>query len=86
MTHISNNLKSAVDILLFVAFDLAEYAANIEIQLIEEKKKIMNQYFLYFNEIHNSNLEKEELFDGSVKKNFVLKKMSSHLVYPKNVD
>lgn len=46
----------------------------------------MNQYFLYFNEIHNSNLEKEELFDGSVKKNFVLKKMSSHLVYPKNVD
>lgn len=39
MTHISNNLKSAVDILLFVAFDLAEYAANIEIQLIEEKKR-----------------------------------------------
>lgn len=38
MTHISNNLKSAVDILLFVAFDLAEYAPNIEIQLIEEKK------------------------------------------------
>lgn len=38
MTHISNNLKSAVDILLFVAFDLAEYATNIEIQLIEEKK------------------------------------------------
>lgn len=34
----------------------------------------MNQYFLFFNEIHNSNLEKEELFDGSVKKNFVLKK------------
>lgn len=43
MTHISNNLKSAVDILLFVAFDLAEYAPNIEIQLIEEKKKIENE-------------------------------------------
>lgn len=74
MTHISNNLKSAVDILLFVAFDLAEYAPNIEIQLIEEKKQKMNQYFLYFNEIHNSNLEKEELFNGSMKKNFFLKK------------
>lgn len=34
----------------------------------------MNQYFLYFNEIHNSNLEKQELFNGSVKKNFFLKK------------
>lgn len=44
MTHISNNLKSAVDILLFVAFDLADYAPDIEIQLIEKKK--MNQYFL----------------------------------------